>query len=371
MKMPAAVLWGTDQDYSVEEIELDDPGHGEVRVKLAASGLCHSDEHVRDGKMTIESFPFLGGHEGAGVVEAVGPGVTYVEEGDHVVMGFIPACGRCRSCATGHSNICDLGANLLAGWQISDGTSRHHARGQDVRLMCLLGTFAPYTVVNQASCVKITNDIPLDKAALVGCGVTTGWGSSVHAANVKAGESVVVIGIGGIGAAAVQGAAASGARHVVAVDPVESKRERAQGFGATHTAASVDEAMGLVQDITWGHMADKVLITVGVGDGDLLMPALDLTAKGGTCVNVSIAPSAQVDAKLPLFPFTLLNKTLKGAIFGEANIRHDIPHLTRLYADGQLNLDDMVTKTYSLEQINEGYEAMRQAENIRGVIVYD
>src|SRR5699024_689498 len=167
-----------------------------------------------------------------------------------------------------------LGAHILAGVQLSDGTARHHVGGQDAGLMCLLGTFAPVTVVNEASCVKLTKDIPLDKAALVGCGVTTGWGSSVYAGGVQAGETVVVLGMGGVGCGAVQGAALAGARHVLVVDPSEFKRDQAKIFGASHTAATIEEAQTMLQDLTWGQLADKVIITVAVADGKLIAPAM-------------------------------------------------------------------------------------------------
>lgn len=370
MSLQAAVLWEAGRSWEIEDLVLDAPKFGEVKVELAASGLCHSDEHVRDGSVPVDCLPFIGGHEGAGIVTEIGPGVTSLEVGDHVALGFIPACGRCRACANGQSSICDLGALLMKGYQVSDGTARHHVRGQDAGIMCLLGTFAPQTVVSEASCVKITNDVPLDKAALVGCGVTTGWGSSVYAAGVSAGETVVILGMGGVGCGAVQGAAMAGARHVVVVDPSAFKREQAMIFGATHTAASIDEALPLVHDLTWGALADKVLITISNSNGAIIAPAMSLVAKGGTCVHVSVGNLAQTDVQLSLFDLTAMRKTLKGAWFGNANIRFDIPHLLRLYMEGQLKLDEMVTRTYSLNQVNDGYEAMRNAENVRGLILY-
>lgn len=370
MKSRAAVLWEPGQPWQIEEIELDQPKYGEVRVELVGSGMCHSDEHVRDGSVRVGLYPYIGGHEGAGVVTEIGAGVTNLEVGDHVVFGFVPACGRCPSCADGKSSICDLGAHLLAGVQLSDGTARHHVNGKDAGLMCLLGTFAPVTVVNQASCVKITKDIPLDKAALVGCGVTTGWGAAVYAAEVSAGETVVVLGMGGVGCGAVQGAALAGARHVVLVDPAPFKREQAKVFGATHAVAAIDEALVLLQDITWGQLADKVLITVAVANGALIGPAMSLVAKGGTCVHVSVSNLEASDVTLNLFDLTAMRKTLKGTWFGNANIHADIPRLLRLYMEGHLKLDEMITRTYSLDQVNEGYRAMLNAEIIRGVIMY-
>ncbi|SEG84509.1 S-(hydroxymethyl)glutathione dehydrogenase / alcohol dehydrogenase [Thermomonospora echinospora] len=381
MQTRAAILWEPHTDWSVEDIELDDPKAGEVKIKLTASGLCHSDEHLVTGDMVIpkeiaelmnlEQFPLIGGHEGAGEVVQVGPGVTTLQEGDHVVLSFVPACGRCPSCAMGQQHLCDLGAFLLAGRQISDFTSRHHSKsGKDLGTICCTGTFAPYTVVNEASCVKIDDWIPLDKAALVGCGVTTGWGAAVNAAAVQPGETVVVIGLGGIGMNAVQGAAMAGARHVVAVDPVDWKRERAGVFGATHTAASIEEAQAKVGELTWGANAEKAILTTGVATGDLIAPMMSLIAKGGRGVVTAVAPMTQEDVKLNLFEMAMMRKELVGCIFGNANPRRDIPRLLRLYQDGRLKLDELVTNTYTLDEVNQGYRDMRDGKNIRGMIIY-
>lgn len=370
MKTKAAVLWETNQPWSVEEIELDPPGPGEVLVKLAASGMCHSDEHLVTGDLPF-ALPIIGGHEGAGVVQEVGSGVSWLARGDHVVFGFIPSCGRCPSCSTGHQNLCDLGALMGLGLQISDGTSRHHAQGKDVGLMCLLGTFAHHTVVNEASCIKIEPDVPLDKACLLGCGVVTGWGSAVYAAETRPGDTVAVVGVGGIGANAIQGAKLAGAKRIVAIDPVEFKREKAMEFGATHTAPSLAEALPLIQDITWGTMANKVIMTMGVGSGEVMADALALAAKRGRVVVTNIHPAMEASASMSLLDLTLMEKQVVGSLFGSGNPRADIPKLLGLYREGQLDLDGLVTRTYPLEGVNEGYEAMRRAENIRGVLVYD
>jgi NDMA-dependent alcohol dehydrogenase len=381
MKMRAAILWEPNTDWSVEEVELDPPKAGEVLVKLVGSGLCHSDEHFLTGdlildkesqaQMGISQLPMIGGHEGAGEVVDVGPGVTTLQAGDHIVFGFIPACGRCPSCSTGHQNLCDLGAHLFGGRQVTDFTARHHARGQDIGINCCIGTFGEYTVAAEASCIKIDDDIPLDKAALVGCGVTTGWGSAVYAADVQPGETVVVVGCGGVGMNAVQGATMAGARHVIAVDPVQSKWEKAQFFGATHTAGSLEEATALVADLTHGTMANKVIITVGVADGAMVQPALAATAKGGRVVQTAVAPFSVQEASLNLFELTMYEKQLVGSIFGSANPRRDIPRLLQLYREGQLKLDELVTRTYPLEDINQGYQDMRDGKNIRGMVIYD
>ena len=382
MDTRAAILWEVGADWSVEDIVLDDPKAGEVKIKLAASGLCHSDEHVVTGDMVLDpeiaammgwsQIPVIGGHEGAGEVVEVGPGVTTLKPGDHVVLSFIPACGRCPSCARGRQHLCDLGMYLLSGKQITDMTVRHHAKdGRDLGTMCCTGTFEPYTVVAEASCVKIDDWIPLDKAALIGCGVTTGWGSAVNAAKVEAGDTVVVVGVGGIGMNAVQGAAMAGARHVVAVDPVGGKTDLAMStFGATHAAASMAEAHALVQDLTWGAGADKAILTVGLATSDLFQPLVSLVGKGGRAVVTAISPLSQSTIELNMVDLAMQRKELVGCIFGNANPRRDIPRLLRLYDEGKLKLDELVTNTYALDGVNQGYQDMRDGKNIRGVVTF-
>ncbi len=375
MKTKAAILWELNTPWSVEEIELDPPGPGEVLVKIAASGMCHSDEHLRTGDLAgaTAPMPLIGGHEGAGVVLEVGPGVYSVAPGDHVVFGFVPACGKCPSCASGHSNLCDLGNITATGLQLADGTSRHHAAdGTDLYLAIgALGTFAHHTVVNEASCIKIDKDLPLDKACLLGCGVVTGWGSAVYAAEVKPGDTVAVVGCGGIGSNAVQGARIAGARVIAAIDPVEFKREKAMEFGATHTFASMADALPAVAELTWGQMADKVIMTPGVMYGEMMEIGTKLAGKGGTIVVTAVAPMTQTESSINLFELAMYNKEIKGTIFGSLNPRVDIPRLLGLYREGQLKLDELITKRYSLEEINDGYEAMRNGENIRGIIVHE
>jgi NDMA-dependent alcohol dehydrogenase len=382
MQTRAAILWEPHTDWSVEDIELDPPKRGEILVKLAASGLCHSDEHLVTGDMVLDpemaaafglhQFPVIGGHEGAGVVEEVGPDTVGFEVGDHVVFSFIPSCGKCPSCSTGKQHLCDLGAFLLGGLQLTDFTARHHSKdGKDLGTMVALGTFAPYTVVSVDSAIKIEKHIPLERAALVGCGVTTGWGSATYAADVRSGETVAVVGLGGIGMSAVQGASMAGARFVVAIDPVEWKREKALTLGATHTAASMEDAMPILSEITYGAMADKAILAVGLAEGAHLAPMMAMLKKSGRGVVTAVANMMANDAQINLFDFAMQRKELVGTIFGNANPRYDIPRLLALYMDGKLKLDEMVTKTYTLDEINQGYQDMRDGKNIRGVIVYD
>src|SRR5215472_10746211 len=263
MRTRAAVIREPGNPWEITELELDEPRQGEVRIAFKASGLCHSDEHLRTGDSTGR-LPMVGGHEGAGVIEAAGPDVTRVKAGDHVVCSFIPACGICRYCSTGRQNLCDWGAQMMTG-MLADGTFRFHDDdGADLGGFCMLGTFSERAVVSQNSCVPIEKDIPFEVAALTGCGVPTGWGTAVYAAGVRAGQTVVIFGAGGVGTNAVQGAAYAGAAHVIVVDPVQFKREMAGVFGATHTFATAKEAHEFVVETTWGELADHAIITVGI-----------------------------------------------------------------------------------------------------------
>jgi NDMA-dependent alcohol dehydrogenase len=371
METRAAVLWGVGQDWKIETIDLGEPVAHEVRIKLAASGLCHSEEHIVTGDAVYENFPVVGGHEGAGVVEAVGPGVETLAVGDHVVLSWIPACGRCRPCVLGMQNLCDNGAQLRDGIPLSDNTPRIHLDGRPVSTFCLLGAFAEHVVVHEYSAVRIDPDLPLDKAALVGCGVATGWGSAVTSGEVRSGDTAVVVGVGGLGMAAVQGARTAGASQIVAVDPIAWKRDAAKDFGATHSAASVDEALPLVMDITRGTMAAVVVLTPSVALGELIAPAMLLAGKRGRIVVTAVAPTAQTEIACNLTDLTFMEKQLRGALYGSENPRTAIPKLLDLYRKGDLKLDEMITKTYTLDEINQGYEDMRAGRTIRGVLIFD
>ncbi|MCV7380886.1 alcohol dehydrogenase [Mycobacterium alsense] len=368
MKTKGALVWEVNRPWSVEEIEIGDPRRGEVTVQLETAGLCHSDHHLLTGDFPIPSFPVLGGHEGAGIVIEVGEGVEHLAVGDHVVMSFIPSCGTCIPCQTDRRNLCDLGMGLLSGASVSDGSFRVTAGGRDVIPMSLLGTFAPYVVVHHTSVVKVDPAIPFEVACLVGCGVTTGYGSAVRSAGVAPGQDVAVIGIGGVGVAALQGARIAGARRVFAVDPVEWKREQALNFGATEAFADVAGAFAGIAEATAGRMCHKVIVTVGRCEGAEVESWLGLTAKGGVCVLTSMGSVLATDVTLNLAGLSLLQKSLQGSLFGGGNPQYDIPEILELYQLGQLELDAMVTREYTLEQINDGYRDMLEGRNIRGVI---
>lgn len=370
MKTKGALIWEFNQPWSVEEIEIGDPRKDEVKIQMEAAGMCRSDHHLVTGDIPMAGFPVLGGHEGAGIVTEVGPGVDDFAPGDHVVLAFIPSCGKCPSCQAGMRNLCDLGAGLLAGESVTDGSFRIQARGQNVYPMTLLGTFSPYMVVHRSSVVKIDPSVPFEVACLVGCGVTTGYGSAVRTADVRPGDDVAIVGLGGVGMAALQGAVSAGARYVFAVEPVEWKRDQALKFGATHVYPDINAALMCIAEVTYGLMAQKVIITVGKLDGADVDSYLTITAKGGTCVLTAIGSLVDTQVTLNLAMLTLLQKNIQGTIFGGGNPHYDIPKLLSMYKAGKLNLDDMVTTAYKLEQINDGYQDMLNGKNIRGVIRY-
>jgi S-(hydroxymethyl)glutathione dehydrogenase/alcohol dehydrogenase len=312
-------------------------------------------------------FPVVGGHEGAGVVEAVGPGVTRVGVGDRVVCSFIPACGACRYCSTGRQNLCDAGKNASTG-QFPDGTFRFHLDGEDLGGLCVLGTFSERAVVSEFSCIPIPDDIPFDVAALVSCGVPTGWGSAVYAAGVRPGQTVVIYGSGGVGSNAVQGARYAGAKNVVVVDPVAFKRDMAKVFGATHTFADAEAAHDFVVDTTWGELADHAIITVGVLHDEVIANALKVVGKSG---QVTITAVGNGSLSAPAGMLIGYQRRVQGAIFGACNPLHDVPRLLGLYRSGDLKLDELITRRYSLDQVNEGYQDMLDGKNVRGVVVHE
>ncbi|REW14915.1 alcohol dehydrogenase, partial [Mycobacterium tuberculosis] len=289
--------------------------------------------------------------------------------GDHVVCSFIPNCGTCRYCCTGRQNLCDMGATILEGC-MPDGSFRFHSQGTDFGAMCMLGTFAERATVSQHSVVKVDDWLPLETAVLVGCGVPSGWGTAVNAGNLRAGDTAVIYGVGGLGINAVQGATAAGCKYVVVVDPVAFKRETALKFGATHAFADAASAAAKVDELTWGQGADAALILVGTVDDEVVSAATAVIGKGGTVVITGLADPAKLTVHVSGTDLTLHEKTIKGSLFGSCNPQYDIVRLLRLYDAGQLMLDELVTTTYNLEQVNQGYQDLRDGKNIRGVIVH-
>jgi NDMA-dependent alcohol dehydrogenase len=369
MKTRAAVLRDLGKDWEITELDLDPPKDGEVLIRYAASGLCHSDDHLRTGDIPVR-YPIVGGHEGAGIVEETGGGVTRLKPGDHVVCSFLPVCGHCRFCARGLGNLCDLGA-LLYDNSLTDGTYRFHGDGEDFGQMCLVGTFSQYAVVSEHSVVKVDDDLPLETVALVGCGVPTGWGTAVHAGQVRPGDTTVIYGIGGVGINAVQGAAFAGAAHVVAVDPLAAKLAVAARLGATHTAETAEQAQQIVTELTKGVGADQALITVGVVTEDVVAAAFAAVRKRGTVVLTGLAGPGKKTIQLPGFELTLFEKRIQGALFGGGNPFEQIPLMLDLYRNGRLKLDELVTSRYRLEEVNQGYQDLMAGRNIRGVLIHE
>jgi NDMA-dependent alcohol dehydrogenase len=369
VKTKAAVLTGINQPWEIMDVDLRDPKENEVLIRYVAAGLCHSDEHLMTGDLPVP-LPYIGGHEGAGIVEAVGPGVSRVAVGDHVVCAFIPSCGHCRWCASGQQSICDLGATILEGC-LPDGSYPFSIDGQPTGAMCMLGTFSQYSVISETSAVKIDDDLPLEVAVLCGCGVPTGWGSAVNTGNTQIGDTVVIFGIGGIGANAVQGASHAGATNIIAVDPLASKREFAQDMGATHSVDNGTAAGELAQELTHGVGADVAIVTVDVVSEPVVQEATAAIRKGGTVVLTGLAHPEALTVHLSGTDITLYRKQIKGSLFGDCNPTQDIKKMLALYRSGKLKLDELVTKQYKLEDINQGYADLDSGQNIRGVVIHE
>jgi NDMA-dependent alcohol dehydrogenase len=367
IKTRAAVCRAPGQPWEVAELELDDPKANEVRIKFYAAGLCHSDDHIQKGDAPMR-LPVVGGHEGAGVVDAVGPSVTRVAVGDHVTCSFIPACGQCRYCSTGRQNLCDAGKNAGTGL-FPDGTFRFHGGGEDYGGLCVLGTFSQYAVVHEFSVIKIPEEIGFDVAALVACGVPTGWGSAVRAGGTRAGDTVVIYGAGGVGSNAVQGARYAGAKNVVVVDPVAFKRDMStEVFGATHAFATADEAFDFVKETTWGELADRAIITVGILGDEVIASALRVVGKAGQVTVTAVGPG-MIDENPGLF--IGYQRRIQGSIYGGCSPLVDVPMLIGLYQAGDLKLDELITRRYALDEVNQGYQDMLDGKNIRGVIIHE
>jgi S-(hydroxymethyl)glutathione dehydrogenase/alcohol dehydrogenase len=362
----AAALFAESAGWEIVELEVDPPRAGEVQVRFEYVGLCQSDEHLRFG--SAGRFPIVGGHEGAGVVVEVGPGVTDLQAGDHVVASIVPTCNRCRWCLTGAPYLCDLGANALTG-MAPDGSFPFHRGDQDIGGFCGLGAFARHATVSRASLVRIPTDVPLDLACLLGCCVPPGWGSAVNAARVAPGDVVAIIGVGGVGSFAVQGALAAGASVLACIDPDPFKLRFAAELGAHLCYRSFDDAEAALAESTSGVMADKVIVAVGNMTAETTAQGFALTRKGGTLVltGMSHDPLAET-VKLPGTIVSAWAKTVVGVLYGLCSPHHDIPMLAELWRRGQLNLADAVTSRYRLDDINRAYQDLGDGKNIRGII---
>jgi S-(hydroxymethyl)glutathione dehydrogenase / alcohol dehydrogenase len=365
MKMKAAVLYEARTPLVVETVDLDDPKEGEVLVRMASAGVCHSDYHVMKGEWSMP-LPMVLGHEAAGVVEKIGAGVSQVKPGDHVILNFRPNCGWCRYCAIGRPVLCN-GADTLR-WVMFDGTVRLHKGSQDIHHFARTASFAEYAVVPQSGAVPVRPDMPLDKACLVGCSVMTGIGAVINTAKVPPGSSVVVIGCGGIGLNVIQGAALAGAERIIAVDVLENKLAYAREFGATDIIdASPGDTVARIQDLTDGG-ADYAF--EAIGNSRTILQAYESTRLGGVTTIVGMAPEDdQVTINALSIPRT--EKVIMGSWYGSARPWVDLPKMVDLYLSGRIKIDPLISRTYQLEEINPAYEALEKGEVARSILVFD
>jgi S-(hydroxymethyl)glutathione dehydrogenase / alcohol dehydrogenase len=358
--MRGAILMGLDQPLEIrDDLEIIGPGPGQVHVKVAASGVCHSDLSLQNGTLP-HPMPVVPGHEAAGVVLGVGEGVTHVEPGNHVIMAFWPPCWNCRVCLGGQPHLCETFTNEAIGVP--------RVRTPDTPLFSYagLGSFAEETVVLGQAAVKIPDDIPLDIAALIGCGVMTGVGAALNTAKVQPGSTVAVFGCGGVGISVIQGARIAGAAEIVAVDLVEGKLDEAKKFGATR-AVTPGQFGAVNMEVTEGRGFDYAFEVIG--RPETIRSAWDATRRGGMTIVVG---AGRMDAMVPFSAFELFyqERTLKGCWYGSANVRLDFPKLLSFWRQGTLNLEDMISNRIDLAQVNEAFEACAKGEVVRTLIEF-
>jgi S-(hydroxymethyl)glutathione dehydrogenase/alcohol dehydrogenase len=361
MKSAKAAVLTSHGEYSVETVGVRDPEEGELRVKLGASGVCHSDLHAITGDLPMP-LPLVLGHEGAGVVEDVGPGVRRFKPGDHVVLNWVPSCGSCWFCQSGNSYLCEQGYVHALGHPNFDhnGTPTSQLAG--------VGSMSEYTVVPESGAIVIEPDVPLDRACLIGCGVMTGVGAVINTAQVRPGQSVAVFGAGGVGLNVVQGAVLAGAETIIAVDLNDRKLGFAKQFGATHMVNSgATDPVSAIQELTGGRGADVCFEVIGIAD--VITQAFFATRRGGKTVVVGVAPAGAM-VSVPGMILPLAEKSLIGSLYGSANMARDVPRLIGLYRAGRLKLDELITRRYRIGEVHDAFTAMQNGEVARGVIVF-
>ena len=350
---------------TVEDVELAPPGPGEVEVRLVASGVCHSDWNVITGA-TANPLPVVLGHEGAGVVESVGDGVDTVSAGDHVILSWLPACGRCFYCSRGRQVLCDVAMEDMFRGTLPGGALRLSQNGDALFHYSYLSAFAERCIVPEGCCVPIRDDAPLEVAALVGCAVMTGYGAAVTRAGIRPGEVIAIFGAGGVGLSAVMGAKLAGAAAIVAVDPFPFRRQTAIELGATHAfEPKSDELVEALQDITDGRGADAAIDSAGAPG--VLAQAYATVRRGGTVVAVGLPPEG-LSGELPASDLAREEKIITGSFYGSCSPQVDMPKVLDLYMDGLLPLDRLVSRAYPLDEINEAFAAMNEGEVARAVI---
>lgn len=365
--MRAAVLTTVNKPLEILDLDQEGPKAGEVRVQVKAAGVCMSDWHIMNGDWPLP-LPMVLGHEAAGVVVELGPGVTNVKKGDHVIFSFRPHCGTCRYCSSGRTVLC-IGHNDTPRWLMHDGTARVRLNGEPVNQMARIGTFSEYVVCPAEQVVTVRNDLPWTHAAIIGCSVATGVGAVIRHAQVEAGSSVLVVGCGGVGLNVVQGAKLAGARTIIACDLLDNKLAYAKAFGATHTINSkTDDVVKRVRELTGGLGVEYAFDAIGTEATTLQI--VDAIAPGGHAVIVGI-PAAS--ARAPVSPLQIVygEKKITGTYYGSIRPTVDFGMLADLDMDKRINLDDLISRTYSFDQINEGFDLLRKGSVARGVIVFN
>lgn len=366
MKIRAAVLYEPKQAFQIETVDLEPPRAGEVLVKMAAAGVCHSDYHLVTGD-TKHALPVVAGHEGAGVAETVGEGVTKIKPGDPVALNWAPNCGECFYCLRDRPNLCTTYVGPLWAGTMMDGTTRLSIGGQPVYHFSAVACFADYVVVPQECCVGLRDDLPLDVAALIGCAVTTGVGAILNTVRVEPGSSIVVFGAGGVGLSIIMGAQLAGAGKIIAVDTNETKGDLAQSFGATDVLINSPNVVQDIRNLTEGRGADYVFEAIGIPA--VQEQSLEAVRPAGTVVLVGVSPMGS-GTNLPGAIITRQEKTVTGSYYGTANTARDFPLYAELFLKGKLDLERLISRTYKLEQINTAYADMLAGEIARGVIYF-
>ena len=365
----AAVLTGIGTPLEIrDDVEVEAPRAGEVKVKVAASGVCHSDLSIQNGTL-MSPLPVVLGHEGAGEIVEVGEGVTGLAVGDHVVLSWVAQCGECFYCRRGERQLCEKGSIGAITGGMLDGTTRLSSRGGPLFQMAGTGTFSEYVVLPAIAAVKIDNDVDLRVAALIGCGVLTGVGAALNTSRIKEGDTVAVIGCGGVGLNVIQGARVAGAAEVIAVDTAPAKLDMAKTFGATGSVdASGGNAVGRVMEATGQRGADVVFEVVGTGP--TIEQAVTMTRRGGQTVLVGV-PRMDVMLNVPAFiGIVVAEKTISGCWYGSSDVSRDVPRIVSLWREGRLRLEELISREISLEGIDDAFQAMGSGEVARSVIVY-
>lgn len=358
--MKAAVCYEFGQPLVVEDVISEPPQPGEVQIRMKATAICHSDIHIIHGEFG-DATPVIAGHEAAGIVEAVGEGVTAAKPGDAVVVSLLRSCGECFFCTRGSPNLCE------ASWPLDTDSRLKTMNGVPIGRGARVGSFAESVIVHQTQVVPLASDIPLDSASLLACGVITGVGAVLNTARVEAGSSVVVIGCGGVGMNSIQGARLAEAYPIIAVDMLDAKLEAARAFGATHGVNAAQNVKEFVRDMTEGRGADYVFVTVG--SEQAVVQGFGLSRKKGTAVLVGL-PGLSSTAAMRVFPAVTEERRVIGSFMGSTHLSTDVPKLVNWYREGKLKLDELITRRYPLEQINEAIADVESGHALRNVIMF-